>query len=76
MRIALYANSLDLYRVFVTGKSCLVDRYINGAFEATQKNTIGAAFAAKKVPQFHRLSAHKHMILAIAAALDSQGTAK
>ncbi|KAK9834963.1 hypothetical protein WJX81_000121 [Elliptochloris bilobata] len=31
------------------GKSCLVDRYINNAFEAKQKNTIGAAFAAKKV---------------------------
>ena len=30
------------------GKSCLVDRYINNAFECKQKNTIGAAFAAKK----------------------------
>ena len=31
------------------GKSCLLDRYINSTFEETPKNTIGAAFAAKKV---------------------------
>ncbi|KAK9909648.1 hypothetical protein WJX75_005576 [Coccomyxa subellipsoidea] len=31
------------------GKSCLVDRYINSIFENTPKNTIGAAFAAKKI---------------------------
>ncbi|KAK9816502.1 hypothetical protein WJX72_001178 [[Myrmecia] bisecta] len=31
------------------GKSCLVDRYINGLFEGTPRNTIGAAFAAKKI---------------------------
>ncbi|BDA42634.1 Ras-related protein Rab-24 [Coccomyxa sp. Obi] len=31
------------------GKSCLVDRYINSIFELTPKNTIGAAFAAKKI---------------------------
>ena len=31
------------------GKSCLVDRYINSTFEEAPKNTIGAAFAAKKV---------------------------
>mmetsp|Transcript_33986 Transcript_33986/g.85605 ORF Transcript_33986/g.85605 Transcript_33986/m.85605 type:complete len:126 (+) Transcript_33986:658-1035(+) len=31
------------------GKSCLVDRYINSTFDSQQKNTIGAAFAAKRV---------------------------
>ena len=31
------------------GKTCLVDRYINSTFETAQKNTIGVAFAAKKV---------------------------
>ncbi|DBA94866.1 TPA: Ras-related protein Rab-24 [Trebouxia sp. C0004] len=31
------------------GKSCLLDRYITGFFEGQHKNTIGAAFAAKKV---------------------------
>ena len=31
------------------GKSCLLDRYITGIFEGQAKNTIGAAFAAKKV---------------------------
>ncbi|CAG9465245.1 unnamed protein product [Pedinophyceae sp. YPF-701] len=31
------------------GKSCLVDRYVNSAFDEKQKNTIGAAFAAKRV---------------------------
>lgn len=31
------------------GKSCLVDRFISQRFDEYQKNTIGAAFAAKKV---------------------------
>ena len=31
------------------GKSCLLDRYVTGIFERQPKNTIGAAFAAKKV---------------------------
>ena len=31
------------------GKTCLVDRYINSTFETAPKNTIGVAFAAKKV---------------------------
>ena len=31
------------------GKTCLLDRYVNDSFEPTPKNTIGAAFAAKKV---------------------------
>lgn len=35
--------------VTITGKSCLLDRYISGIFEGQPKNTIGAAFAAKKV---------------------------
>lgn len=30
------------------GKTCLLDRYINNSFEPSPKNTIGAAFAAKK----------------------------
>jgi Ras-related protein Rab-24 len=31
------------------GKSCLVDRFLNSKFDAMQKNTIGAAFGAKRV---------------------------
>ena len=31
------------------GKSCLVDRFLNSKFDDTQKNTIGAAFGAKRV---------------------------
>ena len=31
------------------GKSCLLDRYVTGAFEADAKNTVGTAFAAKRV---------------------------
>lgn len=31
------------------GKTCLLDRYVNNSFEQSPKNTIGAAFAAKKV---------------------------
>mmetsp|Transcript_24406 Transcript_24406/g.29584 ORF Transcript_24406/g.29584 Transcript_24406/m.29584 type:complete len:219 (-) Transcript_24406:412-1068(-) len=31
------------------GKSCLVDRFLNGKFDHSQKNTIGAAFGAKKL---------------------------
>jgi len=31
------------------GKSCLVDRFLNSKFDAQQKNTIGAAFGAKRV---------------------------
>lgn len=31
------------------GKTCLLDRYVNDQFESAPKNTIGAAFAAKKV---------------------------
>ena len=31
------------------GKTCLLDRYISNQFEPTPKNTIGAAFAAKRV---------------------------
>lgn len=33
----------------LAGKSCLLDRYVNGFFEGQPRNTIGAAFAAKKV---------------------------
>jgi GTPase SAR1 family protein len=33
------------------GKTCLLDRYVNDSFEPSAKNTIGAAFAAKKVGQ-------------------------
>lgn len=32
-----------------TGKSCLLDRYVNGTWEPASKNTVGAAFSAKKV---------------------------
>ena len=31
------------------GKSCIVDRYIMGAFEQDVQNTVGTAFAAKRV---------------------------
>lgn len=31
------------------GKSCLVDRFLNSKFDYSQKNTIGAAFGAKRV---------------------------
>mmetsp|Transcript_5904 Transcript_5904/g.7967 ORF Transcript_5904/g.7967 Transcript_5904/m.7967 type:complete len:203 (+) Transcript_5904:503-1111(+) len=31
------------------GKSCLVDRFLNYKYEEQQKNTIGAAFGAKRV---------------------------
>uniref|UniRef100_A0A7S0QX96 Ras-related protein Rab-24 n=1 Tax=Pyramimonas obovata TaxID=1411642 RepID=A0A7S0QX96_9CHLO len=31
------------------GKSCLVDRFLNSKFDDSQKNTIGAAFGAKRV---------------------------
>jgi len=30
------------------GKTCLLDRCVNDQFESALKNTIGAAFAAKK----------------------------
>jgi len=43
------------------GKSCLVDRYINSTFDSQQKNTIGAAFAAKRV----KLSEDKSVTLGI-----------
>ena len=38
------------------GKTCLVDRYINSTFETAPKNTIGVAFAAKKVFRSHLYS--------------------
>lgn len=38
-----------LQRPCFVGKSCLLDRFINGLFEGHPRNTIGAAFAAKKV---------------------------
>ena len=41
------------------GKTCLVDRYINSTFETAPKNTIGVAFAAKKVSNMDALS-HGH----------------
>ena len=31
------------------GKSCLLDRYVTVAFETDVKNTVGSAFAAKRV---------------------------
>eukprot|EP00242_Pyramimonas_sp_CCMP2087_P000521 CAMPEP_0198231544 /NCGR_PEP_ID=MMETSP1445-20131203/115259_1 /TAXON_ID=36898 /ORGANISM="Pyramimonas sp., Strain CCMP2087" /LENGTH=232 /DNA_ID=CAMNT_0043912167 /DNA_START=636 /DNA_END=1335 /DNA_ORIENTATION=+ len=31
------------------GKSCVVDRFLNSKFDSAQKNTIGAAFGAKRV---------------------------
>lgn len=44
-----HSSSQGLYPFHFAGKSCLVDRYINQAFDCHQKNTIGAAFAAKRV---------------------------
>lgn len=42
-------ESSQMPSCLASGKTCLLDRYINGTWDSSSKNTVGAAFSAKRV---------------------------